>query len=166
MAPEALASTLKRTVLAIDPELPVDDLKPMQARVEDSLVARRSPALLSGIFSGVALLLTSVGTYGVLAYAASRRPREIGVRMALGAMPQQVLVQFLSMGARLLLAGVILGAVGALAAGRAMKSVLYGVGSSDPGSFLPGGPHDRRCACRRLPSLLPRVPGLPHRRPT
>ncbi len=66
MAPEALASTLKRTVLAIDPELPVDDLKPMQARVEDSLVARRSPALLSGIFSGVALLLTSVGTYGVL----------------------------------------------------------------------------------------------------
>ncbi len=136
MAPEALASALKKTVLNIDPELPVDDLKPMQARVEDSLVSRRSPALLSGIFSGVALLLTSVGTYGVLAYAASQRRREIGVRMALGAMPQQVLVQFLVMGARLLLAGVILGAAGAWAAGRAMKSVLYGVGSSDPWILL------------------------------
>ena len=132
MAPEAMASMLKKTVLSIDPELPVDDLKPMQARVEESLVSRRSPALLAGIFSGVALVLTAVGTYGVLAYAVSQRRREIGVRMALGALPQQVLAQFLGMGARLLLAGVAVGALASWGVGHAMKSVLYGVGAANP----------------------------------
>jgi predicted permease len=132
MAPDALASMLKKTVLKIDPELPVDDLKPMQARVEESLVSRRSPALLAGIFSAVALVLTAVGTYGVLAYAVSQRRREIGVRMALGALPQQVLTQFLGLGARLLLAGVAIGVLGAWGAGQAMKSVLYGVGTANP----------------------------------
>jgi predicted permease len=132
MAPEALASTLKKAVLKIDPELPVDDLKPMQARIEESLVSRRSPALLAGIFSGVALVLTAVGTYGVLAYAVSQRRREIGVRMALGALPHQVLTQFLGLGARLLLIGVVLGVFGAWAAGSAMKSVLFGVGTINP----------------------------------
>ena len=132
MAPEAMASMLKKTVLKIDPELPVDDLKPMQARIEDSLVSRRSPALLAGIFSGVALVLTAVGTYGVLAYAVGQRRREIGVRMALGALPRQVLTQFLGLGVRLLLIGVVLGVFGAWAAGSAMKSVLFGVGAINP----------------------------------
>ncbi len=129
LAPEALAATLKKTVLRLDPELPVDDLKPMQVRIDDSLVSRRSPAVLAGIFAGVALLLAAVGTYGVLAYAVSQRRREIGVRMALGAQPEQVLAQFLGLGAKLLLAGIALGVVGSWAAGRAMQSVLFGVGT-------------------------------------
>jgi ABC-type antimicrobial peptide transport system permease subunit len=124
-----LGSVLKKTVLALDPELPVDDLKTMQVRIDDSLVARRSPAVLAGIFAGVALLLAAVGTYGVLAYAVGQRRREIGVRMALGALPQQVLAQFLGLGARLLLAGLAVGVLGAWGAGRAMQSVLFGVGS-------------------------------------
>jgi len=127
--PAALATVLQKVVLQLDPQLPVDDLKPMQVRIDDSLVARRSPALLAGIFAGVALLLAAIGTYGVLAYAVSQRRREIGVRMALGARPQQVLALFLGLGLRLLLAGIALGVLGAWAAGRLMQSVLFGVGA-------------------------------------
>lgn len=133
MAPEALAPALRKTVLQLDSELPIDNLKPMQNRIDESLVTRRSPAMLAGIFAGVALLLTAVGTYGVLAYAVSQRRREIGVRMALGALPQQVLTQFLGLGAKLLLAGITLGLLGAWAAGRAMQSQLFGIGSLHPG---------------------------------
>jgi len=136
LAPEALAATLKKTVLRLDPELPVDDLKPMQVRIDDSLVSRRSPAVLAGIFAGVALLLAAVGTYGVLAYAVAQRRREIGVRMALGAQPEQVLAQFLGLGVKLLLAGIGLGVLGAWAAGRAMQSVLFGVGTVNAGVLL------------------------------
>lgn len=132
LEPAALAATLRKTVLSLDPGLPVDDIKPMQTRVDDSLVSRRSPAVLAGAFAIVALLLAAVGTYGVLAYAVSQRRREIGVRMALGALPQQVLRQFLLLGARLLLIGVTLGIAGAWIAGRAMQNVLFGVESSDP----------------------------------
>lgn len=128
MDPTALAPMLPKAVLKLDPELPVDELKPMQAWVDQSTVSRRSPALLAGIFAGVALLLAAVGTYGVLAYAVSQRRREIGVRMALGALPEQVLAQFLGLGAKLLLAGIALGVVGAWAVGRAMQSMLFGLG--------------------------------------
>jgi predicted permease len=135
LPPEALASVLKKTVLAIDPELPVDDLKAMQVRIDDSLVTRRSPAVLAGIFAAVALILAAVGTYGVLAYAVNQRRREIGVRMALGALPGQILAQFLNLGARLLAAGLVLGLAGAWLAGRAMQSVLFGVGAINGGVF-------------------------------
>jgi ABC-type antimicrobial peptide transport system permease subunit len=120
---------VQKAVLQLDPELPIDDLKPMQARIDDSLVARRSPAVLAGVFAAVALLLAAIGTYGVLAYAVSQRQREIGVRMALGAMPQQILAQFLALGARLLLAGLAVGIVLTWFAGRGMQSLLFGVGT-------------------------------------
>lgn len=131
--PNSLAPMLQRVVLKLDPELPVDRLKPMQAWIDESMVARRSPALLAGIFAAVALVLAAVGTYGVLAYAVNQRRREIGVRMALGALPGQVLAQFLGLGARLLLAGVVLGGLGAWGVGRAMQSQLFGVGAVHPG---------------------------------
>ncbi len=139
MVPEALGNSLKTVVLKIDPQLPVDDLKSMQVRIDDSLVARRSPAILAGIFAGVALLLAAIGTYGVLAYAVNQRRREIGVRMALGALPQQVLAQFIGLGARLLAAGLIIGMGGAWLVGRAMQSVLFGVGAIHPGVFAVTG---------------------------
>lgn len=125
--PELFALTLQKIVRAIDPELPVNDLRSMVGRMADSLVNRRSPALLAGIFAGVALLLAAIGTYGVLSYAVSQRRREIGVCMALGALPQQIGHQFLSLGLRLLAAGVILGVGGAWLAGRAMQKILFGV---------------------------------------
>jgi hypothetical protein len=129
MAPEALGPVLRATVLGIDPELPIDKLSSMRRLIDDSVVTRRSPAMLAGIFAVVALLLTAVGTYGVLAYAVGQRRREIGVRMALGARPQQVLYQFLALGAKLLLAGMLLGTLGAFVAGRVMQHLLFSVGS-------------------------------------
>jgi predicted permease len=125
--PDAFADSLRKLVRAADPELAIDDLRSMGARIDDSLIARRSPALLAAIFAGVALLLAAIGTYGVLSYAVAQRRREIGIRMALGAQTKQIGAQFLSLGLRLLAAGVFLGLIGAWVAGRAMQSVLFGV---------------------------------------
>jgi predicted permease len=125
--PEAFAQTLRKLVRATDPELAIDDLRSMDTRIAESLIARRSPALLAGIFAGVALLLAAIGTYGVLSYAVAQRRREIGIRMALGAQTGQIRTQFLSLGLRLLAAGIILGLIGAWLAGRAMESVLFDV---------------------------------------
>lgn len=129
LVPTALAPMLQKVVLAIDPALPVDELKPMQSWIDNSMISRRSPAMLAAIFAAVALVLAAVGTYGVLAYAVNQRRREIGVRMALGALPEQVLTQFLGLGTKLLLGGVTIGVLGAWAAGRAMQGILFGVGT-------------------------------------
>ena len=107
----------------------------MQARVDDSLVMRRSPAILAAVFAGVALLLASIGIYGVLAYAVAMRRREIGVRIALGALPGQIGRQFLSLGLRLLAVGTLLGCFGAWAAGRTMQSILFQVPSFHLSTF-------------------------------
>ncbi|MEY2519175.1 MAG: hypothetical protein QOF24_934 [Verrucomicrobiota bacterium] len=125
--PEAFAETLRKLVRATDEWLAIDDLQSMDTRIAESLIARRSPALLAGIFAGVALLLAAIGTYGVLSYSVAQRTREIGIRMALGAQRRQIGTQFLSLGLRLLAAGTILGLIGAWLAGRAMQSVLFDV---------------------------------------
>ena len=125
--PEAFAETLRKLVRAAHPALAVDNIRSMDTRIADSLITRRSPALLAGIFAGVALLLAAIGTYGVLSYAVAQRRREIGIRMALGAQRHQIGTQFLSVGVRLLAAGTILGLIGAWLAGRAMQSVLFDV---------------------------------------
>ncbi len=127
LAPEALAATLRRVVRQVDPELPIEDVRAMETRVADSLLARRSPALLTGVFALTALLLTAIGTYGVLSYAVAQRHREISVRMALGAKPQQIRGQFLALGLRLLGVGIGLGLLGAVLAGQTMQGLLYGV---------------------------------------
>jgi predicted permease len=126
-SPEAFAETLRKLVRATQPEIAIDNIRSMETRIEDSLLARRSPALLSGIFAGVALLLAAIGTYGVLSYAVAQRTREIGIRMAVGAQRWQIGTHFLSLGLRLLAAGTILGLLGAWWTGRAMQSVLFDV---------------------------------------
>ena len=125
--PEAFTQTLRTLVRTTQPEIAIDDIHSMDTRVNESLVARRSPALLAAIFAGVALLLAATGTYGVLSYAVAQRTREIGIRMALGAQRGQIGRQFLSLGLRLLAAGSLLGFFGAWLAGRAMQSVLFNV---------------------------------------
>ncbi|MGA2428652.1 MAG: ABC transporter permease [Candidatus Acidiferrum sp.] len=127
LPPESLALTLQQVVRQVDADVPVSDLRSMETRITESLATRRSPALLAGLFSGIALLLTAIGTYGVLSYAVAQRRREIGVRMALGAQPRQIRAQFLSLALRLLTGGTLLGLIGAWQAGRAMRSVLIHV---------------------------------------
>jgi predicted lysophospholipase L1 biosynthesis ABC-type transport system permease subunit len=131
-APEGAGSALRATVLRLDPELPLHDLKAMTARVSDSLASRRVPLLLAGVFAAVALVLAAVGIYGVLAYSVLQRQREIGVRMALGALPEQILRQFLGLGGRMLAIGIPLGLLGAWLAGRTMTSLLFGVEPANP----------------------------------
>jgi predicted permease len=127
LPPESLGSTLQKVVRQIDPDIPVNDLQSMETRIADSLVARRSPALLAGLFSAIALLLTAIGTYGVLSYAVAQRRREIGIRMTLGAQPGQIRSQFVSLSLRLLAGGTVLGVIGAWLTGQTMKAVLFHV---------------------------------------
>ena len=130
---ESIAPLLRKIVRQVDSNLPVNDVQSMDARISDSLLARRSPALLAAIFSAIALLLTAIGTYGVLSYSVAQRRREIGVRMALGAQPKQIGRQFLYLALRLLACGTLLGMAGAWLAGRAMQTVLFHV----PAFYLP-----------------------------
>lgn len=124
---ESFGTQLQQVVRKIDPELPVNDIRSMQTRIADSLVARRSPALLAGLFSAIAVLLTAIGTYGVLSYAVAQRRREIALRMALGARAEQIRAQFVSLTLRLLAAGILLGVLGAWLTGKAMQAVLFHV---------------------------------------
>jgi len=127
LRPESLALTLQKAVRQVDPNIPVSDIRSMNTRIADSLVARRSPALLAGLFSAIALLLTAIGTYGVLSYAVAQRRREIGLRMALGAQPAQIRRQFFYVSLRLLAAGTLLGLIGAWLTGQAMQAILFHV---------------------------------------
>ena len=133
--PEAFAETLRKLVRATDPNLAIDNIRSMDTRVADSLVTRRSPALLAGIFAGVALLLASIGTYGVLSYAVAQRTREIGIRMAVGAQREQISAQFLKIGLRLLIAGTVIGLIGTALSGRALQSLLFDVPPLHPATF-------------------------------
>ncbi|MCC6234243.1 MAG: ABC transporter permease, partial [Verrucomicrobiales bacterium] len=126
-APEAMAPMVRQAVARCDPGMPWDDVRSMPSRIEASLVARRSPTVLAGVFAAVALFLSALGTYGVLAYAVGERRREIGVRMALGAQTGQVAAHFFGLGVKLCLMGLGLGVLGSVVAGRAMASVLYGM---------------------------------------
>lgn len=125
--PELAGPMLRAAVLRNDPELPLHDLKTMTARLDESVAGRRVPLLLAGVFAGVALVLAAVGIYGVLAYSVTQRRREIGVRLALGARPEQILAQFLGLGTRLLALALPLGLLGAWLAGRGMTALLFGV---------------------------------------
>jgi predicted permease len=127
LPPAVMGQAMRNTVLELDEGLPLDNLRTMQSRIDERLLGRRSPAILAGIFAAVALLLAALGTYGVLAYAVNQRRREIGVRMALGALPGQVRGLFLGLGGRFLLLGTLFGVLGGWLLERGMRSVLYAV---------------------------------------
>jgi putative ABC transport system permease protein len=110
-------------------------MQTMEQRVADSLAQPRVSVTLLTVFAAVALALAAVGIYGVVSYAVTQRTREIGIRMALGARQGDVLRLVVRQGMLPAVAGVALGLAGALAATRAMASLLYGVGAADPLTF-------------------------------
>jgi predicted permease len=133
--PASLTNSVTATVRSLDPGLPVYDARPMAARVADSLARRRFSMLLLGLFAGVALLLAVVGIYGVTAYTVAQRTREIGIRIALGARPGDVLGLVVRQGAGLTALGVAAGLAAALGLARLLSGMLYGVSAADPLTF-------------------------------
>jgi putative ABC transport system permease protein len=134
-APLALVSAVREQVRAVDKDVPVEHMQTMAKVLGASVAQPRFSMLLVGLFAGLALVLSAVGIYGVMAYSVSRRSHEIGVRMALGAGAGQVLKLVLKDGMSLALAGIAAGLIGAFALTRLMASLLFGIGAKDPGTF-------------------------------
>jgi putative ABC transport system permease protein len=130
--PRGLAAPLRAAINALDPELPVFSVRTMEQVTDESLVTRRWPMLLSMGFGVVALLLSALGIYGVLAYLVTQRTKEIGIRMAIGGTPRTIFELVLKEGVVLLGAGLVVGGVGLFWLSRALSSQLYGVRASDP----------------------------------
>ena len=128
----AVAPTIQRVVRDLDPSLPVINLRAMDEVFEDAIGRPRLLSQLLTIFAALALLLSSIGTYGVLSYMVAERRREIGIRVALGATWQSVLSMVVGQGLRLTGAGLVVGLVIALAAGRLITSLLFGISAFDP----------------------------------
>jgi putative ABC transport system permease protein len=137
--PATLAATARAAVWGIDGALPVTRLQPMD-RVRSGATAREQfTLLLVALFAALALVLAAVGLYGVTAYAVTQRTHELGIRLALGARPADVLRIVLGQGARLVLAGLAIGIVASLALTQLMATLLFGIGTRDPVTFAAVG---------------------------
>jgi putative ABC transport system permease protein len=134
--PSALSGAVRREVQSLEKNLPVTDARPMTEVIGTALYAARTGATLLTGFGLLALVLAAVGLYGVMAYSVSRRTREVGIRMALGARAADVLRLVLREALTLVACGVLLGLAGAWAASRLLAGFLYGVSTNDPVTFL------------------------------
>ncbi|MGD1156367.1 MAG: ABC transporter permease [Terriglobia bacterium] len=131
MDPASLVASMRTTLLPVIGDQPISDVQPMTARIAGTLSGRRFNMNLFTFFAGTALLLALVGIYGVLAFIVSRRTREMGIRMALGASRAKILQGVLWRGFRLVLPGILLGLAGAWGVGRLLQSSLFGITGSD-----------------------------------
>ena len=137
--PIAAAPVIRQAVRNADPTRAVRDLEPLDQAIGSNLASRRFALGLAASFAGLALLLAAVGIYGVLAYSVTSRTREFGIRLALGAPKHSVLMLVLREGLGWSLAGLALGLAGAVAGGRLLTGMLYGVGPMDLGTYLAVG---------------------------
>jgi putative ABC transport system permease protein len=133
--PHGLLAAVRNEVAALDPRLPVFNVRTLDEQVRDASAQERAAALLTSLFGALALLLAAIGIYGVMAYAVAQRTHEIGLRMALGAQAGDVLKLVVRQGLSLALTGVGLGTVAALSLTRLIVSQLYGMSAIDPTTF-------------------------------
>jgi len=136
MASAALERAVRDAVTSIDSSMPVFDARPMSDRVRETWGAQRLLSFLFSVFAGLALVLATIGLYGLLAYTTLKRVPEIGIRLALGARPAQIRALILSHGMQLLLVGSVIGVITAFALSRALQSVLFDVKGIDPRIYL------------------------------
>ena len=134
-SPSALVSASKNELKNLDPDLPMYYVRTMEQRVDESLARRRFSMLLLGVFASVALALATIGIYGVMAYLVNQGTRELGIRIALGASPRNILTLVVRQGMALALAGVTIGWAAAFPLTRLIRSLLFGVDTTDPITF-------------------------------
>ncbi|HEY6249399.1 MAG TPA: ABC transporter permease [Candidatus Angelobacter sp.] len=134
--PAAFVPTMRALVTSIDKETPLRDVKTMDEYVSASIATPRFEAVLLGIFAGLAFVLTAIGLYGVISYSVAQRTREMGIRVALGAQRANILNMVVRQGALLAAIGVGAGLTASLFATRLVRSQLYGIGVTDPVTFL------------------------------
>jgi putative ABC transport system permease protein len=129
---DTLAASMKQALRELDRDLPLFRIRTMDEVVLDSAAAPRARGLFTALFAAAALLLATIGIYGVMSYAVSRRSQEIGIRMALGATPSGILRLILSQSGRLIFIGLALGLTLTVALGRLLRTLLFGVSAFDP----------------------------------
>ena len=134
--PESLAAAVRKEISAIDPQQPVSNIQTMEQLMAASIKRPRFIMLLLGLLASIALALSVVGIYGLISYSITERTHEIGVRMALGAQAGDVLRMVVGQGLKLILVGLTIGVAGAFALTRLMSSLLFGVSTVDPVTFL------------------------------
>jgi putative ABC transport system permease protein len=133
--PIAIAEIVRQQIWSVDKEQPVAGVMPLEDLVDENLASRKMQASLLSGFAALALLLVTLGIYAVLSFAVTQRTQEIGVRVALGAQPRDVLRMIFSQGFKLFLIGAASGLAAALALSRALQHLLFGVSAYDPASF-------------------------------
>ncbi len=131
----ALAPAVRAAIRQVDPQLAVFGVEPLETTLADSVARQRFTMLLVSIFAGLALLLAVVGVYGILSYIVAQRTPEVGIRMAMGATPRNVVRLIVLQGTRLALWGLFLGLAGAFLMTRFLRTLLFGVGTADPATF-------------------------------
>jgi putative ABC transport system permease protein len=134
--PATAAAALRREVAAMDPRLAVGDVRTLADVVSESVATPRLNVLLLGVFAAIGIVLAAIGLYGVISYSVASRRQEIGIRMALGARPLDVVGMVVRQGMGMTGGGLLLGLVGAFAATRLLRSLLVGVSATDPAVFL------------------------------
>jgi putative ABC transport system permease protein len=133
--PATLAGAVLREIQAVDPDMPVFEIRPMSEIVAEGISRQRFAMAVLGVFAVVALVLSAVGIGGVTAYVTGRRTREIGIRMALGAQRGDVLRLIVGQGLKMIVAGLVVGLIGSLLLTRFLASFLFGVSATDPATF-------------------------------